>query len=168
MKSLLYCTWPHNIFSFSELSHLCGCGIGFFICFCSFVVVSVFPDNPRVSLPESLYERRCSGEVQINDIKVCSDHWDDQHSQIVCQQKDCGHALFFKQHGRTGSDVYHVRCLGSESSLGQCETVLGRCDGGLVSVYCSGECFYIRVIRDSLPLKRFCLSDSFSCSESTF
>ena len=81
----------------------------------------------------------CSGEVKMDGLRVCSNHWNNKHSQIVCQELDCGNAFLFKTNGGTGSDGYHVRCHGFESNLGQCETERGRCDGELVSVYCTGE-----------------------------
>ena len=75
----------------------------------------------------------------MDGVGVCSDHWDNDHSQIVCQELGCRNAFRFNTHGGSDSDVYRVRCHGFESNLGHCETVRGRCDGGLVSVYCTGN-----------------------------
>ena len=103
--------------------------------------ISVFTENPVVTLWPS---EGCSGYVRINHRPVCSKHWDNKHSQIVCQELGCGDALYFQREEGLywPYDGLHVRCHGSESTLGHCETEEGRCDDDmLVTVYCRGECF---------------------------
>ncbi|KAM4610649.1 scavenger receptor cysteine-rich type 1 protein M160 [Polymixia lowei] len=81
----------------------------------------------------------CFGEVKVNGVGVCDSHWNDSWSQIVCQEQKCSNAIVTSSKTTAGSSpAYHFDCGGFESKLGQCKTVSGRCDGGLVSVYCAG------------------------------
>ncbi|XP_075332264.1 scavenger receptor cysteine-rich type 1 protein M130 [Odontesthes bonariensis] len=90
-------------------------------------------DRPRVSLTGN-----CQGEVKINDVKVCADHWNIEYAHMVCQEKNCSNAIveLLQSPPTRSEEMYHVRCDDHHYKLGQCERVKGPCAKGSVSISC--------------------------------
>lgn len=99
------------------------------------ILLLFFLDEPNVTLSET-----CGGEVRINNLHVCSSHWNLAYSHIVCLEQNCSDAVSFddKLHN-PDMKYHHVSCEHYHDKLGQCNRFKGKCNGGLVSVYCVGE-----------------------------
>ncbi|XP_054611380.1 scavenger receptor cysteine-rich domain-containing group B protein [Dunckerocampus dactyliophorus] len=75
---------------------------------------------------------RCEGRVEVryNDTwgTVCDDDWDMVDAQVVCRQLDCGVAVAMgssSQYGQGSGLIVldNVDCKGSETNLGQCDSL---------------------------------------------
>ncbi|XP_068454182.1 scavenger receptor cysteine-rich type 1 protein M160 [Clinocottus analis] len=92
--------------------------------------------EPKVSLSQ-----RCYGEVKINDIEVCSSHWNERNSQMVCEEQGCVNAIagFNGNKSNPTKKYYHVSCEDNHYTLGQCKRFMETCSKPLVSIYCVGN-----------------------------
>lgn len=107
------------------------------------LVLLSFLGEPDVTLSNS-----CHGDVRINNIQVCSTHWNNGYSHLVCQEKGCSNAIadiFSGEQAKTNEDYYHVNCENYHDKLGQCKRFLGKCNGKVVSVNCVSKygCMYV-------------------------
>ncbi|XP_068615102.1 scavenger receptor cysteine-rich type 1 protein M160-like, partial [Brachionichthys hirsutus] len=92
-------------------------------------------DEPKITLSE-----KCAGEVKINNISVCSSHWNMDYSFLVCQEHGCIGAISFDSTPPNPKETYHhVSCEDYHHNLGQCNRYMSKCDGGLVSIVCAGD-----------------------------
>uniref|UniRef100_A0A669CEF9 SRCR domain-containing protein n=1 Tax=Oreochromis niloticus TaxID=8128 RepID=A0A669CEF9_ORENI len=95
---------------------------------------------------------RCSGRLEVYHNNswgtVCDDGWDLNDAEVVCRQLNCGSALEVPQTAHFGAGtgqiwLDNVTCLGSESSLTECQHSgfgSNRCEHGQdAAVICSGE-----------------------------
>ncbi|XP_068193104.1 scavenger receptor cysteine-rich type 1 protein M160 [Antennarius striatus] len=92
-------------------------------------------DEPRITLSE-----KCAGEVRINNISVCSTHWNMDYSHLVCQELDCIRAISFDMKPSDPNQKHYlVHCEDYHHKLGQCNRFMSQCEGGLVSIFCAGN-----------------------------
>ncbi|XP_030641025.1 scavenger receptor cysteine-rich type 1 protein M130 [Chanos chanos] len=97
-----------------------GCNIGRLNC----------TDEPVVNLTH-----KCFGEVMINGMKVCGEHWDNEMAAAVCHEKGCGNSISFEKVSSRGGKAPHFHCTGQENKLRQCGSVNANCKS-FVSVVC--------------------------------
>ncbi|MEQ2236246.1 hypothetical protein ILYODFUR_010597 [Ilyodon furcidens] len=89
--------------------------------------------------PEVVLSEKCTGKLTINGSPVCSSQWKTDYSHRVCQQLNCGNAIYFQQSGPPSTDSYHVDCDEHNYLIGQCKRVRGKCNSGFVSISCVGS-----------------------------
>ncbi|XP_029363298.1 antigen WC1.1 isoform X1 [Echeneis naucrates] len=90
-------------------------------------------DEPVVTL-----SGHCHGIVKINNTEVCSSHWNQQYSHLVCQEQNCSNAIATQIKSSPAKDTlyHHVLCDKNSYKLSQCQRVQEKCDNPPVSVYC--------------------------------
>ncbi|XP_034027370.1 scavenger receptor cysteine-rich type 1 protein M160 [Thalassophryne amazonica] len=91
-------------------------------------------DEPLVKLSHT-----CYGALNIRGVEVCGDHWKEEYQHLVCQEQSCSIAAGYHFDSPTGREHAHISCDESDFKLGQCKTFNGRCNRGLVHVYCTGD-----------------------------
>ncbi|XP_034001175.1 scavenger receptor cysteine-rich type 1 protein M160 [Trematomus bernacchii] len=93
-------------------------------------------DDPKVKL-----SAKCTGELKVNDLEVCSTNWEDRYSRLVCQELNCSNAIGFSvdKNPIKDKEYFHVNCEKNHYQIGQCKRVEGKCDTKLVSVFCAGN-----------------------------
>ncbi|XP_038130233.1 scavenger receptor cysteine-rich type 1 protein M160 [Cyprinodon tularosa] len=88
--------------------------------------------EPKVALSKG-----CSGELTIDNKRVCMSQWTDEDSHRVCQELNCGNSIY-SQPLNSKEKSFHVHCDEHHYRIGQCQRVEAPCDTGTVFLTCAG------------------------------
>uniref|UniRef100_A0A3Q2CUP9 SRCR domain-containing protein n=1 Tax=Cyprinodon variegatus TaxID=28743 RepID=A0A3Q2CUP9_CYPVA len=88
--------------------------------------------EPKVALSNG-----CSGELTIDDKRVCMSQWTEEDSHRVCQELNCGNRIY-NETLKSKEKSFHVHCDEHHYRIGQCQRVEAPCDAGTVFLTCAG------------------------------
>ncbi|XP_035997301.1 deleted in malignant brain tumors 1 protein [Fundulus heteroclitus] len=92
--------------------------------------------EPKVALTNT-------GELKIDGKPVCGSQWNIEYSHRVCQELNYGNAFSYEfKNVSSPEKPYHVHCDEHNYLLGQCKRVEGKCNKGLVHIFCAESVSY--------------------------